>query len=67
MVDNNEVNAKNCICPTCPTWPNEGVLFCARGKSSKNPIAKGCECPNCLVWSQYTLSSQYYCLKGSAV
>lgn len=47
---------------------NAALLYCAIGKSVCNDLNgnHSCICPSCLVWEENNLSSQYYCLKGSA-
>ena len=55
LVDSEE-NMTKCLCPECPTNPEDG-LFCVRGLTSK-PIeqvrALGCDCALCSIipWAQ---------------
>jgi glutamate synthase domain-containing protein 2 len=59
-------NAKLCLCPTCPTYP-QGCrgeeLYCARGVSHCPIDAKGCLCPGCPVAEKYGLIGDYFCDK----
>ena len=68
-VPDNEENASNCYCPSCPTYTecmqSKGeVLFCARGASSCGLKELGCECGECTVGRKYALSMNYYCKIG---
>ena len=57
-------NAARCNCGGCPTYPGEGALFCARGKSEPAPVMQGCRCEHCEVYKQYDLLGGYYCVEG---
>jgi hypothetical protein len=59
-------NENRCICPDCPSFPTQGNLFCARGKS-QNPVRRrGCLCPDCAVFKDHNLKDGYYCADGAA-
>lgn len=69
--DDNDSNAKQCICPDCPTY-NQCMseaserLFCARGTTSCETNPMGCICGSCPVWASNSLSSFYFCREGAA-
>lgn len=48
-------NAAHCGCGSCPSYPGEDALFCARGKSATTPARQGCVCAECAVFKQYDL------------
>ncbi len=52
-------------CTVCPSYPGEGILFCARGKSSKAVEKQGCYCPSCEVQTEYGCTGTYYCIEGA--
>jgi len=59
-------NEGRCICGDCPSFPGEGILYCARGKS-QNPVReRGCICPDCRNFKDYALQGDYYCADGAA-
>lgn len=65
-VEDNEANRKKCICPHCPSYPQDcsgEVLYCSRGKSKCDISAKGCVCNGCPVFFEYNLKKLYYCDK----
>lgn len=45
-----------------------GGLYCSTGKTICTDVqfVNLCNCPACLVWSENDLSSNHYCLHGSA-
>jgi hypothetical protein len=58
-------NAEKCQCNDCPTNPDQTLLYCARGITSKpqeQVRALGCSCPLCHVFHEYKLSGCYLCL-----
>jgi hypothetical protein len=55
-----------CICAACPAFPEEGILFCARGRGEKPVARRGCICPDCDNYTGYELKGYYYCADGSA-
>jgi hypothetical protein len=59
-------NVDHCICTGCPSFPGEGILYCARGTSEKPVKKRGCVCPSCKNYRAYGLKSAYYCADGSA-
>jgi hypothetical protein len=59
-----EENATRCACGGCPSYPGDGALFCARGKSPTKPATRGCVCTDCAVFNQYDLLGGYYCAEG---
>ncbi|MCW4030167.1 MAG: DUF2769 domain-containing protein [Candidatus Bathyarchaeota archaeon] len=68
-VANTEENAKQCICPDCPTFMKSklsSVLFCARGKAAETAQAAGCICTSCPIYKKVQLSQMYYCLQGAS-
>ncbi len=60
-------NESRCICADCPSFPREGTLYCARGKSAKPVRERGCLCPDCPVSRDYKLEGEYYCVDGVAI
>lgn len=59
-------NRKNCICPKCPSYPNDcksELLYCSIGKSKCDISASGCICNICPIWYQNKLTSIYFCDK----
>ena len=70
-VDDNDENAKRCLCPNCPTYDGcmkgaKEMLYCGRGKSSCKIERAGCLCGECPVASDYQLTDLYFCDKGKA-
>ena len=59
-------NEERCICPGCPSFPGEGLLYCARGKSEKPVRRRGCICADCANFQRYDLRDGYYCADGRA-
>ncbi|OFW60288.1 MAG: hypothetical protein A2133_10010 [Actinobacteria bacterium RBG_16_64_13] len=59
-------NASRCICGGCPSFPAEGNVFCARGKSAKGIAKRGCICESCSLFGKYGLTDGYYCAAGAA-
>jgi len=64
VVDTQE-NVERCGCPSCPSYPGDGGLFCARGKSSKDVAMRECVCEHCAVYQHYDLIGAYYCREGA--
>jgi glutamate synthase domain-containing protein 2 len=67
-VDNSEENRKKCLCPNCPSHPQDcrgEILYCAEavGHSRCDIDAKGCVCPGCLVWEENNLKEIYFCAR----
>ena len=60
-----EDNAARCDCGGCPSYPGEGALFCARGKSATEIALRGCLCASCAVFKQFDLEGSYYCEEGA--
>ena len=70
MVPDTADNAKQCICPGCPTYRESkltGILFCGKSKAKETVKKEGCFCPNCPVWKKYELQDNYYCISGKTV
>lgn len=70
-VQNSEENRKKCLCPSCPSYPQDckgEVLYCSeeRGHSGCDIEARGCLCPGCLVYSENKLKEIYYCTRDAA-
>ncbi len=59
-------NDQRCLCPGCPSYPGQGKLYCARGKSMAPVTQKGCICGDCENFKEYGLDSYYFCVKGTA-
>jgi hypothetical protein len=57
-------NERLCICADCPSFPKEGIFYCARGKSPKPVRERGCVCPDCRVYREQRLRGDYYCVDG---
>ena len=66
LVPDTPQNESLCICGDCPTYPGEGILFCAKGKSEKPVRERGCVCPDCRVYKDNGLEADYYCVNGQA-
>jgi hypothetical protein len=69
--EDNEQNAEQCTCPSCPTFndcmnTSNETLYCARGDSPCEPARVECICGDCPVWESYQLSDFYYCLEGAS-
>lgn len=58
-------NAARCDCGSCPSYPGEGALFCARGRSATEIALRGCLCASCAVFKQSDLEGSYYCEEGA--
>jgi len=63
--DSTEIEER-CLCPRCPSFPKEGILYCARGKSLKPVTSSGCICGDCANFREYDLLTYFYCLSGPA-
>jgi hypothetical protein len=67
-VEDTQENAAICQnnCKSCPSYPEvEGeILYCSRGKSSKQIEKVGCNCTFCDVQIKYGCSKMYYCAEG---
>jgi methylamine---glutamate N-methyltransferase subunit C len=59
-------NESRCICGDCPSFPGEGMFYCARGKSEKPVRKRGCICPDCAIFKDHGLQDGYYCADGAA-
>jgi hypothetical protein len=57
-------NLKLCICGSCPTFPDEGGLYCAPERRKYPVRRRGCICGDCKVFQQYDLQDYYYCDEG---
>ncbi len=60
-------NSKACICGNCPSHPERGNMFCARGKSKLTddilPEKKaGCLCQDCDLYRKFRFEGQYFCM-----
>lgn len=67
MVDDTLENRNRCICPHCPSYPNNcggEVLYCALGHSMCEIGVKGCLCPGCPVYLENNLRTVYFCDKS---
>lgn len=58
--------AQRCICGGCPSYPEEGGFFCARGKSANPVNRRGCVCGDCENFQEFGLSDGYFCAEGAA-
>lgn len=68
MVPNTDENRKKCICPKCPSYPQEcggEILYCSAGKSACEISAGGCICQACPIYHEFDLKNLYYCDKES--
>ncbi len=54
--------------PELPAPERLGGMYCATGKAVCTDIASVnlCNCAGCLVWAENGLSTNHYCLMGSA-
>ncbi len=63
-------NALKCICPQCPTKPDDGSkgLYCGTGASEKLGDIQmiACVCGECPIFEEYRLNSYYFCVQGKA-
>lgn len=59
-------NVERCLCPDCPSFPGEGTIYCARGRSAKPVRERGCVCGDCKNFKEYGLKGDYYCVEGTA-
>ena len=59
-------NLERCICAGCPSFPGEGVFYCARGQSQQAVKRRGCTCGDCKNFQEYGLKDGYYCAAGVA-
>ena len=59
-------NVERCLCSGCPSFPGEGILYCARGQSQKPVKQRGCICGDCKNFKEFGLQGEYYCAEGSA-
>jgi len=70
MVEINETNRDNCLCPNCPTYVEcmmleEEALFCGTSVTMCEDVERqGCVCGRCSVHAAYDLASVYYCIEG---
>ncbi len=65
LVADTPENGTLCICRDCPSFPGEGILYCARGAQPK-VRKRGCVCGDCKVFRQAKLQDGYYCADGAA-
>ena len=66
IVSDTPENATMCICPRCPSFPEDcknETLYCARGKSSCDIVIKRCICPGCPLYPRHGLTNLYFCDK----
>jgi Protein of unknown function (DUF2769) len=66
LVADTPENESLCICGDCPTFPGEGILYCAKGAFPKPVRERGCICGDCKVYKNSGLKDAYYCVKGRA-
>lgn len=68
IVEDNKVNRKKCLCPTCPSYPKGSGenLYCSLGASRCDIRTAGCICNNCTIWAQNKLKDLYFCGKEEA-
>ena len=59
-------NMARCICPDCPSFPGEGIFYCAKDKSAKEIKRRGCICDGCQNFKDFDLVDGYYCADGRA-
>jgi hypothetical protein len=54
--------------PDLPTTDRMPGLYCSTGQSTCPDLefVNLCNCPACLVWGENSLTSNHYCLSGSA-
>jgi methylamine---glutamate N-methyltransferase subunit C len=65
-IPDTQQNEDRCICRDCPSFPGEGIFYCARGKSEKPVRERGCVCPDCAIFKEFRLQDGYYCADGAA-
>jgi len=64
MVKDSEENIKKCLCPGCPSFPQDckdEILYCARAGSRCDINVKGCICRGCPVYFENGLNGLYFC------
>ena len=66
LVPQTPENESLCICGDCPTFPGEGILYCAEGAFSQPLKKRGCVCGDCKVYQDNRLKDAYYCTDGRA-
>ncbi|WP_406658072.1 DUF2769 domain-containing protein [Methanolobus sp. ZRKC2] len=55
-------HSKGCNCPTCPSYPENGMyMFCSKGKSSKSEKKAGCLCKECEIYLKFRFEGDYFC------
>lgn len=57
---------QRCICGDCPSYPGDGALYCAKGRSANEVEREGCICGDCENFKDFGPSKRYYCAEGSA-
>lgn len=70
-VPDTKENYEMCYCGSCPTYnqcmsQSAEKLYCSRNKTGCNLERLGCVCGECNVAIKYALSSNYYCVIGTA-
>lgn len=65
-VPDNEQTRSRCICADCPSFPSDGGLYCAKGKSSSRVTRRGCTCGDCENYKELSLTKDYFCAEGAA-
>lgn len=59
-------HSKGCLCHKCPSYAQEGMMFCARKIQDKCNILKiGCLCTECYNYKQFRLTGHYFCINES--
>lgn len=69
-VTNSEENRKKCICPSCPSYPENcrgELLYCGKGKSKCEIPVSTCVCPGCPVYKENQLSGLFFCDKEDSL
>jgi len=59
-------NMSRCVCGGCPSYPGEGGMFCAKGKSDLPVRQRGCLCGECANFREFGLQDSQFCINGIA-
>ncbi|WP_319507578.1 DUF2769 domain-containing protein [uncultured Methanolobus sp.] len=54
-------HSKACLCIKCPSYPGNGMMFCARKNQHKASSKTGCLCLQCHIHDKFRLEGDYFC------
>ncbi|MBC7086450.1 MAG: DUF2769 domain-containing protein [Methanomethylovorans sp.] len=52
---------KGCLCIKCPSYPGNGMMFCASKNQQKQSIKTDCLCLVCHVHKKFRFQGDYFC------